>query len=161
MQKSLFDPARPPTSFSMPSPAEPNRTASEVPEDAGFWDDAPVISRYTRDRAIKDGVLVDVTETAREAGFKHPLALTAAVHADIKDITPSKRGIQDEEGRLWDLLWMGRHAVSAAAACRQTGPVFLSFVMPVGRHRNYRAKIVLGPGDAGEPVFTVMTPEED
>ena len=30
----------------------------------------PVISSYSRKQAIEDGVLVDVTETAREAGIR-------------------------------------------------------------------------------------------
>lgn len=36
----------------------------------------PVIHSYTRSQAIDDGVLVDVTATAQEAGFKVPTALT-------------------------------------------------------------------------------------
>ena len=35
-----------------------------------------LISSYTRSEALADGVLVDVTETAREAGFVIPVALT-------------------------------------------------------------------------------------
>lgn len=143
MQESLFDVRTEPGAPSNPFAA------------------APVIHRYTREDALEDGVLVDVTQTAREAGFAHPVALTAAVHADVRDIPPSKRGIEDEEGRLWDLLWMGARAVRAAATCRQEGPAFVSLVMPIGRNRNYRAKIVLGPGDAGEPAFTIMRPDED
>ena len=38
---------------------------------------APVISAYTRAQAIEDGILVDVSETAREAGFKIPVASRA------------------------------------------------------------------------------------
>ena len=35
----------------------------------------PVIYAYTRAQAIEDGVLADVTETAKEAGFKLPVAV--------------------------------------------------------------------------------------
>src|SRR6185437_8267129 len=38
-----------------------------------------VIYSYTRAQAIADGVLVDVSETAKEAGFKYPVALTRMV----------------------------------------------------------------------------------
>ena len=48
-------------------------------EKAGFWEDAEVISCYTRKQAIEDGVLVDVSQTARECGFRHPVAVTARV----------------------------------------------------------------------------------
>jgi hypothetical protein len=34
----------------------------------GFWDDAEVIYAYTRAQALEDGVLVDVSEMAKEAG---------------------------------------------------------------------------------------------
>jgi len=40
--------------------------------------DAIVVSIYTRKQAISDGVLVDVTDMAKEAGIKYPVALTAA-----------------------------------------------------------------------------------
>ena len=41
-----------------------------------------IIDSYTRKQAIADGVLIDVTETASEAGFRIPVALTRAVWAD-------------------------------------------------------------------------------
>lgn len=42
----------------------------------------PVIYSYTRAEAIADHVLIDVSETAWEAGFKWPVALTHAVWED-------------------------------------------------------------------------------
>ena len=41
--------------------------------------DADIVHRYTRAEAIRDGVLVDVSETGREAGFSIPTTVTAAV----------------------------------------------------------------------------------
>ena len=67
----------------------------------------PPIHVYTRAEAVADEVLVDVTETAREAGFTVPVALTANVWADVQRLP--KSGLQDARGRLWDLLWMSRH----------------------------------------------------
>ncbi len=67
-----------------------------------FWGEP--IHVYTRAQALADGVLIDVTETAREAGFRVPVALTAAVWADVREIPVAQKGIQDPEGRLWDLL---------------------------------------------------------
>ena len=37
-----------------------------------------LIFAYTRKQAIEDGVLIDVTETAKEAGLRFPTAITAA-----------------------------------------------------------------------------------
>ena len=39
----------------------------------------PVISIYSRAQAIEDGILVDVSDTAREAGFTIPVAVTRTV----------------------------------------------------------------------------------
>jgi len=44
--------------------------------DADF---GPVIYGYSREQAIADGVLIDVSELAREAGFRILVAVTAAV----------------------------------------------------------------------------------
>jgi hypothetical protein len=38
-----------------------------------------LIHRYTRAGALADGVLVDVSAVAREAGIRFPVALTRAV----------------------------------------------------------------------------------
>lgn len=47
-----------------------------------MFTDADIISRYTRAEAIEDGELIDVTETAREAGFTVPVARTRAAWVD-------------------------------------------------------------------------------
>jgi hypothetical protein len=39
---------------------------------------AEVISRYTRADALRNGVLIDVSAPAREAGFRWPVALARA-----------------------------------------------------------------------------------
>lgn len=39
----------------------------------------PVIYAYTRRQAVADGVQVDVTKTAQEAGIKFPMFLTRAM----------------------------------------------------------------------------------
>lgn len=81
----------------------------------GFWDDAEVISVYTRAQAILDGTLVPVVDLtpdepdfAAQAGFRCHVALTSSL-ADV--VIPSDREIdryQDVKGRLWDLLNMAR-----------------------------------------------------
>ena len=44
--------------------------------------DDVVIFSYTRAQAIADGVLIDATELAKEAGFRIPVAVTAGVWAE-------------------------------------------------------------------------------
>jgi hypothetical protein len=76
------------------------------------FEDAPVIHRYTREQAIEDGTLVDLTEWARETGFKLPVACTAAVwHRYVVPPESTKRCGQSERGRAHDLLWMLFNAI--------------------------------------------------
>jgi hypothetical protein len=48
-------------------------------EELTIFDQADLIFGYSRPQAIQDGVLVDVSDTAREAGVYLPTALTRAV----------------------------------------------------------------------------------
>ena len=121
-----------------------------------FWGEP--IHTYTRAEALADGVLVDVTETAREAGFAVPVALTVGVWADVQNIPDYKRGIQDPDGRLWDLLYMGRLAARRAL---DHSKILYRLHMDLGRKRLYVAKLHVGPGDTGEPAVTIMRPDED
>lgn len=124
-----------------------------------FWGEP--IHTYTRADALADGVLVDVTATAREAGFRIPVALAANVWADINDL--SGRYVcagQSPEGRLWDLLFMAAHAARRREN-RDRSEFVYALIMPVGAGNNYRARCHIGPGDEGEPVVTIMRPDED
>ncbi len=126
---------------------------------ADFWDEP--IHAYTRSEALADGVLFDVTETAREAGFEVPVALTANVWADVNDLSGRYVSAgQSPEGRLWDLLFMAAHAARRREN-RNTSVFVYALIMPVGQGNNYRAKCHVGPGDDGEPVVTIMRPDED
>ena len=124
-----------------------------------FWGEP--IHTYTRAEALADGVLFDVTETAREAGFKVPVALTARVWADVNDLSGRYVSAgQSPEGRLWDLIFMAAHAARRREN-RSKSAFIYAFIMAVGAGNNYRAKCHIGPGDEGEAVVTIMKPEED
>ncbi len=119
----------------------------------------PLIYAYTRAQALEDGVLVDVSEMAREAGFVWPVALTAAVWATVEDIPRRYRAWQTVEGRLWDALWMAYCAIRSAE--HSGTELCYTLLMDHGRHRYLTLKLVTGPGDHGEPVVTIMLPDED
>jgi len=123
-----------------------------------------VISEYSRAQAIEDGVLVDVSETAREAGLRYPLALTRAVWESCVTVPVNGKGqpvpCQDERGRLWDVVSMTRFAIRLSPAGHDTLPVRLRVRQRAG-HRLVTLKAVCGPGDDAEPVITIMLPEED
>src|SRR5689334_11102095 len=85
------------------------------PKRSGLFDDAEVIHTYSREDAIRDGVLVDVTPIAEEAGFKVPIALTSSVWSRLE---PSERDAQlgqSIEGRLWDVLMVLRSRANTPA----------------------------------------------
>ena len=131
----------------------------EVPTPTGgnIFEDAEVISRYTRAQAIEDGFLADVSEVAKEAGIVYPVAITSALHYDISNI-PESHGYQDYSGRLWDVLYM----FAIRARNHSGGPGFkYEIIMHNGRKKYYTIKAHLGPGDNGEPVITLMRPNED
>lgn len=117
----------------------------------------PVIYRYTREQAIEDGVLIDVSELAREAGILVPTVITSAVQSIISDIPKSMIGMQDEVGRLWDIL-----SVFALKARASTGnTLFFTVIMPHGRYKRLELKSMIHGGDNGEAVITIMLPNED
>ena len=146
-------------------------TAPQPSETQHPFDDAPVVYRYTRSDAIRDGMLADVTETAREAGFSIPVAITTAVQDQCvrwteEDARGKPRVHQDEDGRLWDVLWMA--ACKAREIAHSGGnastSLFQVIVVPRPGHGHQRLrtlKLVIGPGDAGKPVATIMLPDED
>jgi hypothetical protein len=123
------------------------------------WD---VIFAYTRKQAIEDGVLVDVTETAKEAGFRIPVALTHAVWVRYVEVPEGVEG-QDEKGRLWDVLWMCRWGVERG---NRAGSELLFHLYVRNDNRPgdpplVRLKAVCGPDDDASPCITIMLPDED
>ena len=121
-----------------------------------------IIYTYTRAQAVADGVQVDVTKTAQEAGIKFPTFLTRAVFDAYVAVPPGVTG-QDEAGRLWDLVWMARFAILRSHGHTDRLPIALYV-----RNDNHRAKLVkliatCGPLDMDDPqpAITVMLPDED
>lgn len=127
-----------------------------------LFDDTDLVFSYSRRQALEDGVLVDVSEMAREAAFRYPVAVTRAVWDGI--VTPdheSRAMGQSEAGRLWDVLTLLRVAIR-----RSRGPVqILEFqVLVADRDASLRTvtlKAVCGPDDDWSPCITVMLPQED
>lgn len=126
-----------------------------------------IVHSYTRAEAIEDGYLVDVSTVAREAGFTVPVAMTRAAWVDCvewtEDTAKRKATIQDEAGRLWDVVYMARLAARAAGGAQQRR--FQVYRVPTEgrgiRPRPVVLVLAIGPGDAGEPVITIMQPGED
>jgi hypothetical protein len=140
----------------------------ENAKEAFGMEDWEVIDCYTRQQAIADGVLVDVTVTAKEAGFRCPVALSHAVWCECVAVPAGVEG-QDEVGRLWDVLTMLRFAILRRPAV-SVQPVHrreLAFSLHVRKDNHdgeppvVRLKAVSGPDDDGGICLTVLLPEED
>lgn len=118
-----------------------------------------IIYSYTRAEAIEDGFLVDVSDTAKEAGFRYPVALTRTVYNNFVEVPEGVEG-QDESGRLWDILFMCRHKIK-----RSDGGAICFFYLLVRNDnkgaKRVRLKAVCGANDDGSPCITVMMPDED
>ena len=124
-----------------------------------------VIFSYTRAQAIEDGVLVDLGQDAfaslvHEAGFRVPIAMTAtAFGAAVAPIGGRLPPGQDVKGRLWDVLYLLRFAIRGN---RETDRVHFTVAVRNGkRHNDVNLWALIGPGDDGEPVITIMMEGED
>ena len=119
-----------------------------------------LIFSYSRKEAIEDGVLIDVTEMAKEAGFRYPVAMTSAAWRTSVEFPPDV-SCQDEPGRLWDVLMMLRYASRATRG----GESDITFDVLVLNDRTspkpVRLKALCGPDDDLSPCITIMLPEED
>lgn len=121
-----------------------------------------IIYAYTRAQAVADGVQVEVSKVAAEAGIRFPVFLTRTVYDSFVTVPEGVTG-QDEAGRLWDIVWMTRFAIIRAKPGVDCVPVALYV-----RNDNHRARLVkliatCGPLDIDDPqpVITVTMPDED
>ena len=120
-----------------------------------------VIFRYTRKQAIEDGVLVDLTAWAKETGFRIPVACTRTVWDQYVVPPKATEGYgQSERGRCHDLLWMCYVAIRKGSGGSLLHYKCL-FLQEPDKHEEAELKAVCGPGDEGEPVLTIMRPDED
>lgn len=112
------------------------------------------ISTYIRAQAIEDGVLVEVpADVLAEAGFRFPIALTAAAWVEAIQVTEDSPAGQDEAGRLWDVLTVLKFAIK-----RGQGGDTIRFPVSVskkGGRRRVNLVSKCGPGDQMEPVITI------
>ncbi len=93
-----------------------------------------------------------------------PVACTAAVwHGYVVPAGPLTGMGQSERGRAHDLLRMLWCAIkrSDVASRGERLEFEVIFLMHPAEHRTVRLVAVCGPGDAGEPVLTIMRPDED
>ena len=121
-----------------------------------------VISIYTRAQALQDGVLIDVSELAREAGFRWPVAVTDHLyHSYIVPALALVAEGQSITGRLWDALLVLRHAIRSSKDDTYLRFSVLFQMSPGAAPIPIELVSVAGPGDNGSPCLTLMLPEDD
>lgn len=127
-------------------------------EEGNDW---KVLVAYTRQNALDDGVLVDVTKTAEKMGYRVPVAVSGTLMT--RYLRPSEElesAGQSLEGRLCDLLFLLLMAIA-----REHDGDFLSFKAdflsdPDGGTATVEIFAEMGPDDDGRPVLTVMLGED-
>ena len=132
----------------------------------GPWDGFEVLSVYTRAQAIEDGVLIDISEWAKEYGFKYPVAVTSSVWHLIDNPAGMLCAGQSAKGRGLDVV-----AMLKMYARRGGSTIFFPVIFATHLYKKdgfvrearktFKLKSVCGPGDNLEPVITIMLPEED
>ena len=136
-----------------------------------------VISSYSHAQAIEDGVLVDVSGLAREAGIKFPVAVSQGVFGvlapwqgvgdDLSKPAPGQPlygSGQSFDGRAWDMLAILLYEIRRGQGGQRVdfAPLFLmGHKWTQDRPMPVKMYALCGPGDDGAPVITVMLPGED
>jgi len=121
----------------------------------------PVISKYTTQDGIDDGLFIDVSEMAREAGLKFKVVVhTNLYHTHVVPSDEAKEYGQSVDGRLWDVLFMLRMAAGKA-----TGSFIkyeVAFSDGPNKHRVEEFFAGCGPLSDTDPtpVITVYLPED-
>ena len=127
--------------------------------------DFTAIHTYTRAQAISDGMLIDITPMATEAGIALPTVVSANLyHGHVVPPTNTLDLGQSIEGRLWDVLMVLRAYGKRAEGNRITFPVdIVAGRTPEGAPRVVTVKVIamVHPSDDAEPVITIMLPEDE
>jgi len=121
-----------------------------------------VIYSYSRSEAIEDGVLIDITDLAKEAGFRYPVAVSANLYHNVLTPAPSliPQG-QSLEGRIWDMLNVLRASIKPN---QDTLSIIFAPIFTMAPDMPPTAISIIsavGPGDNLEPVLTIFLPEDD
>ena len=130
---------------------QPMPQVGDVVEE-GPWAGFEYISVYSREQALKDGQLVDVSNMASQAGFTHPCAITRALHRKLQNYNQPR---EEYLGRLYDVLSLAYNK-TLKAPMGETTVYFKVLIGPC----HHCLQITVGPGDDPEPVLTIGYPED-
>ena len=128
--------------------------------------DYPIIHSYSRAEAIRDGVLLDVTEIAKQFRFRYPVAVTSNLyHTYIvpnEDLGKSGETIENRLGLVFAELF---YAIKGISNNNPQSRIQFSveFLMDAINDEFEEIDLIAdcGPGDDLSPVITIMLPEDD
>lgn len=114
---------------------------------------------YTREQALKDRVLVDITLMAKRAGFPYPVAVTSSVWGLV--VQPAITKGQSIHSRLWNLLIALKATVKyqSAGGDRIRFPVVFDN-LPVEEYRVENLWAMIQMGNDHTPTITIMQKNE-
>jgi hypothetical protein len=132
-----------------------------------YFSEADIVFRYTRRQAMRDGVLVDCSnadfgDLCRQLGIRVNVAMTSgAWAATIGGIDEPLPPGQTIEGRLWDVLYAFRYAIAVKGETTDRVHFKVGMQNEKGKRETVSLWSLIGPGDEGEPVITIMLEGED
>lgn len=112
---------------------------------------------YSREKAMKEGILIDVTAPAREIGIDYPVAFTKSLWE--KYIKTAVHDFSPYDSRIWAILQSYR--VEAA----RNPAINLHFSAGFtdtesGEHHQFSCTALVHTDKDIEPVITIMLPDD-
>jgi hypothetical protein len=121
-----------------------------------------IIYSYTHAQALADGVLIDISKIAREAGFILPVAVSDHLYHDV--LNPGQPLLdqgQSLEGRIWDMLNILRYSIKTNPETSRLAFYPLFVMSPNTPPSPVKIVSTIGPSDKGGPIITIFLPEDD
>ena len=131
-------------------------------------DEESVTLIVTREDLLEDGVLIDISRQAREAGLFTPVAITARI-ADlarqaVQERAPDLLEAKDLDTVFYDIAWMLVQQVFVVARLRGQAVKWYErkrFPVWIGGVKHELDAVCSPEGDRGATVLTVLLPGED
>lgn len=112
--------------------------------------------------SASDAPLIDVSEAADEAGWLMPVGVSPMLMNDLRSVPPHYSGVGDGLDRRLDtvLVWGAFCGALNGWDAPEPG-ILVGPGIPVGSVEDYAVRLVIESTDGGEPVATMLHPEED
>jgi hypothetical protein len=135
-----------------------------IDDPSSIWHGATVVAAVTRAQLLEDGVLLDVGAVGlgvlSSKYFKLPMAMTATVYGRLQRLESEAAGMTTIIEIWRDLLFLARLNGRAHPQASEL-LVRVGVATAAGGPVDHVFKFSISGGDHGEPVLTVLLPEED